>query len=192
MSDEEASMKSASVGRVAGAPLFQHKFLDGRLDQVRYPDGSVGEQVLIHHPGASAVVPFLSDPRGADPQLLLIHQYRYATGGNLFEIPAGRLEAGEAPLTCAHRELLEETGCTATSMELLTAFWTTPGFTNEKIHVFLASGITRGATAHEADEFIEVVTVPLSEALRRIETGEITDAKTMIGILFAAGFRAGR
>ena len=111
---------------------------------------------------------------------------------HLFEIPAGRLEAGEAPLTCAHRELLEETGCTATSMDPLTTFWTTPGFTDERIHIYLASGITRGATAHEADEFIEVVTVPLSEALRRIEMGEITDAKTMIGILFAAGFRAGR
>ena len=179
-------------GRVDGKRLFEHKFLDGQLDRVRYPDGSIGEQVLIHHPGASAVVPFVSDPRGTDPQVMLIHQYRYATGGNLFEIPAGRLEANEAPIACAHRELLEETGCSAMSMEPLTAFWTTPGFTNEKIHVFLASGLTRGVTAHEADEFIEVVTVPLSEALRRIQSGEITDAKTMIGLLFAAGFRAGR
>lgn len=180
---------SDTIGRVDGRPLFQHKFLDGQLDRVRYPDGSTGEQVLIHHPGASAVVPFLSDPRGEDPQVLLIHQYRYATGGSLYEIPAGRLEPNEAPLTCAHRELLEETGCTATAMELLTSFWTTPGFTNERIHIFLATGLTRGATAHEADEFIEVVTVSLSEALRRIESGEITDAKTMIGLLFAAGFR---
>src|SRR5512141_662372 len=104
MSDET---KMVTPGRVDGRPLFHHKFLDGQLDRVRYPDGSIGEQVLIDHPGASAVVPFLSDPRGADPQLLLIHQYRYATGGKLFEIPAGRLEVGEAPLTCAHRELLE-------------------------------------------------------------------------------------
>lgn len=184
--------KGAAPGRVDGKPLFEHKFLDGRLDLVRYPDGSIGEQVLIHHPGASAVVPFLSDPRGADPQVMLIHQYRYATGGRLYEIPAGRLEVNEAPISCAHRELLEETGCTADAMEPLTTFWTTPGFTNERIHVFLASGLTRGPTAHEADEFIEVVTVPLSEALRRIESGEITDAKTMIGLLFAAGFRAGR
>lgn len=182
----------APAGRIGGARIWQHRFLDAHLDQVRYPDGSVGEQVLIHHPGAAAVVPFLSDPRGDDPQLLLIHQYRYAAGGLLYEIPAGRLEPGEAPLLCAHRELLEETGCTAAAMEPLTAFWTTPGFTNERIHIFMATGLTRGTTAHEADEFIEVVTVPLSEALRRIEAGEITDAKTMIGILFAAGFRAGR
>ncbi len=183
---------SSEPGRIGGGRIWQHQFLDAHLDDVRYPDGKTGKQVLIHHPGASAVVPFLSDPRGADPQLLLIHQYRYATGGRLFEIPAGRLEANEAPLTCAHRELLEETGCTAASMEFLTAFWTTPGFTNEKIHIFLATGLTRGATKHEADEFIEVVTVPLSEALARIERGEITDAKTIIGILFAAGFRGGR
>ena len=183
---------SESLGRVDGHRIWQHRFLDAHLDQVRYPDGSVGEQVLIHHPGASAVVPFLSDPRGDDPQLLLIRQYRYATGGHLYEIPAGRLEPDEAPLTCAHRELLEETGCTAATMEHLTAFWTTPGFTNEKIHIFLASGLTRGATAHEADEFIEVVPMSLREALAKIEVGEITDAKTMIGILFAAGFRAGR
>lgn len=185
-------MTTGPIGRVDGQRIWQHRFLDAQLDQVRYPDGSVGEQVLIHHPGASAVVPFLSDPAGADPQVLLIKQYRYATGGLLWEIPAGRLEPGEAPLTCAHRELLEETGCTATGMEHLTAFWTTPGFTNEKIHIFLATGLTRGATAHEEDEFIEVVPMALSEALAKIEQGEITDAKTMIGLLFAAGFRAGR
>ena len=133
-----------SVGRVGGARVWQHRFLDAHLDQVRFPDGSVGEQVLIYHPGAAAVVPFLSDPAGEDPQLLLIHQYRYAVAGLLWEIPAGRLEPGEPTLTCAHRELLEETGCTATSMTSLTSIWTAPGFTNERIEIFLATGLTRG------------------------------------------------
>lgn len=180
------------VGRMDGGRVWEHRFLDAHVDQVRFPDGSVGEQVLIHHPGAAAVVPFLSDPRGEDPQLLLIKQYRYAVGGNLWEIPAGRLEPSEAPLACAHRELLEETGCTARVMEPLTAMWTTPGFTNEKIHIFLASDLTRGEAKREADEFIEIVTLELSKVLSMIKSGEISDAKTIVGVLFAAGFRAGR
>ena len=147
---------------------------------------------MIHHSGAAAVVPFLSDPAGEDPQLLLLRQYRYAAGGYLWEIPAGRLDAGEAPLACAHRELREETGCTAAEMVPLTAFLTTPGFTDEKIHIFMASGLTTGDAAREADEFIEVVAKPLSEVLLMIERGEIIDAKTLVGILFAAGFRLGR
>lgn len=180
------------IGRVEGTRMWQHRFLDAHLDRVRYPDGSIGEQVVIHHPGAAAVVPFLSDPAGPDPQVLLIKQYRYAVGGMLWEIPAGRLEEGELPLTCAHRELLEETGCTATAMEPLTTMWTTPGFTNEKIHIFLASGITRGEAKREADEFIELAPLSLSAVLRMIESGEVTDAKTVIGVLYAAGFRTGR
>lgn len=178
-------------GKLDGQRVWQHRFLDAHLDRVRFPDGSEGEQVLIHHPGASAVVPFLSDPAGDDPQVLLLRQYRYAVSETLWEIPAGRLEPGEAPLACAHRELLEETGCTATRMEPLTAMWTTPGFTNERIHLFMASDLTRGEASREADEFIEVVSKPLSEVLGMIKAGEITDAKTIIGVLFAAGFRAG-
>ena len=183
---------SNGVGKVGGARAWQYRFLDAHVDQVRFPDGTVGDQVLIHHPGAAAVIPFLSDPRGADPQVLLIHQYRYAVGGMLWEIPAGRLEPGEPTLTCAHRELQEETGCTATSMELLTHIWTAPGFTNERIALYLASGLTRGTAQRESDEFIEVVTLPLSKALEMISTGEITDAKTVVGLLYAAGFIAGR
>lgn len=181
---------SERPGRIDGSRVWQHRFLDAHVDRVRFPDGSEGEQVLIHHPGASAVVPFLSDIQGKDPQVLLLKQYRYAVADTLWEIPAGRLEPNEAPLACAHRELKEETGCTAARMELLTSMWTTPGFTNEKIHIFMASELTRGSANRESDEFIEVVPTPLTSALRMIEAGEITDAKTIIGLLFAAGFRA--
>lgn len=175
-------------GRIDGARAWQHRFLDAHVDRVRFPDGSEGEQVLIHHPGASAVVPVLSDARGEDPQLLMIRQYRYATGGYLWEIPAGRLEPNEEPIRCAERELLEETGCRCERLVPLTSMWTTPGFTNEKIHLFMATGLIQGEAAREADEFMEVVPLPMSKALGMIRDGEITDAKTMIALLYVAGF----
>jgi len=147
---------------------------------------------MIRHPGASAVVPFLSDPRGDDPQVLMIRQYRYAADGYLFEIPAGRLDEGEAPRDCALRELKEETGCTAEQVDYLITLYTTPGFTDEKIHLFMATGLSTGETKHEVDEFLDLQPMPLSRALEMVERGEIQDAKTIIGLLFAAGFRAGR
>ncbi len=162
------------------------------VDRVRFPNGSEGELEMVRHPGASAVVPFLSDPTGDDPQLLLIRQYRYAAEGYLYEIPAGRLDPGEEPAACAARELREETGCTAQHVEHLYTVYTTPGFTDEKIHIFMAVGLTRGESATEADEFLEVETMTLSRALELVRTGEIKDGKTAVGILYAAGFRAGR
>jgi ADP-ribose pyrophosphatase len=164
------------------------------IDEVRFPNGQIGELEIFRHTGASAVVPFLGDPRGEDPQLLLVRQYRYASGGYLYEIPAGRLDhPGEAPEACAARELREETGCEAARIERLTTIFPTPGFCDERIHIFMATGLTRaGDTAHEHDEFMEPETMPLSRALAMIERGEIVDGKTVVGILFAAGFRAGR
>lgn len=177
--------------RISSRRVHTGRVIDLDVDRVRFPDGSEGELEIIRHPGASAVVPFLSDPAGPDPQVLLLKQYRYATDGTLYEIPAGRLEPGELPEACARRELQEETGCTADSIVPLTSMWTTPGFTDERIHLFLATGITRGDARREADEFMEVETMSLASALRMIERGEIQDAKTALGLLFAAGFRVG-
>jgi len=161
------------------------------VDTVRFPDGSVGELEMVRHSGASAVVPFLSDPTGDDPHVLLIRQYRYAAEGYMYELPAGRLDEGEDPADCARRELQEETGCTAERVERLVTIFTTPGFTDEKIHLFMATGLTNGEVAREADEFLTVETMPLSRALAMVEQGEIQDAKTALGLLYAAGFRAG-
>lgn len=158
------------------------------VDLVRFPSGVTGELEIIRHPGASAVVPFLSDPSDDDPQVLLLRQYRYAASGYLFEIPAGRLEPGENPESCARRELREETGCSAATLRPLTTMFTTPGFTDERIHLFMASGLERGPTSHEADEVIEVVAMPLARALAMIRQGEIQDAKTALGLLFTAAF----
>lgn len=179
---------SEAPGRVGGERQWQYRFLDAHVDRVRYPDGSEGDQVLIHHPGAAAVLPVLSDLAGADPQVLLIKQYRYATDGYLWEIPAGRLEANERPEDCARRELMEEVGCGCERLVPLTSIWTAPGFTNEKIHLFAATGLTQGESAREADEFLEVHPLPLSRVLTMIRDGEISDAKTIAAILYVAGF----
>ncbi len=181
-----------STARIGSQRIYTGRILNLDVDQVRFPDGSTGELEMIRHPGASAVVPFLSDPAGEDPQVLLLKQYRYAADGYLYEVPAGRLEPGETPLECARRELREETGCVAARLEPLLSVYTTPGFTDELIHVFLASDLTRGESQRDADEFFEVETLTLTRALEMIERGEIRDAKTIVGLLYAAGLRAGR
>jgi len=178
-------------GRVDSRRAYTGKVISLDVDTVRFPDGSVGELEMIRHPGASAVVPFLSDPRGGDPQVLMIRQYRYAAEDYLLEIPAGRLNPGEDPRTCAVRELKEETGCSAEQVEHLFTMYTTPGFTDERIHLFMATGLVSGETKHEADEFLDLEPMLLSRALELIEAGEIKDAKSALGLLYAAGFRAG-
>jgi ADP-ribose pyrophosphatase len=179
-------------GTVSSRRIYTGRVLNLDIDQVRFPDESIGELEIIRHSGASAVVPFLSDPAGEDPHLLLIKQYRYAANGFLYELPAGRLDPGEEPVACARRELREETGCSADHVEFLYTMYTTPGFTDERIHLFLATGLTQGETGHESDEFLTVETLPLSQALEMIRDGVIQDAKTALGILYAAGFTAGR
>lgn len=168
--------------------VYSGRVIDLDVDSVRFPNGSTGQLEMIRHPGAAAVVPFASDPHGPDPTILLIHQYRYATDGLLFEIPAGRLNPGEDPRGCAERELLEEVGVKAGRVERLTTIWTTPGFTDEKIHLFWATDLTAGQHAREADEFIEVTPKPLSKALQLVRSGVISDAKTALALLFVAGF----
>ena len=183
-------------GEAPDAQLGRRELYSGKIfrldrDSVRFPDGSETEMDIVRHPGASAIVPFMSDPTGEDPQLLLLRQYRYAAGGYIYEVPAGRLDGDESPASCAARELKEETGCTAEQLEPLFTMFTTPGFTDEKIHVFMATGLTHGESAREADEFADVVIMRLAEALELIRTGEIMDAKTALSILYVAGFRTG-
>ena len=183
---------SERVGQVASRREYTGRVINLDIDQVRFPNGKVGELEMIRHSGASAVLPFLGDPAGEDPTILLIRQYRYAADGFIYEIPAGRLEPGEPPEQCAVRELREETGCTAAKMEHLYTMYTTPGFTDEKIHLFAATGLERGETALEQDEFVEVVPTTMSAALRLIKDGTINDAKTALSILYVAGFYLGR
>lgn len=183
---------SVPEAQVASHTLYKGKIFQLDRDTVRYPDGSVTDEFdIARHPGASAIVPFMSDPQGDNPQLLLLRQFRYAAGGYIYEIPAGRLDGDESSAECAARELKEETGCTAERIEPLTTMFTTPGFTDEVIHLFMATGLTHGQANREADEFVDIVIMSLSEALELIRTGEIIDAKTSLGILYAAGFMLG-
>lgn len=179
-------------GKIGSHREYTGRVINLDLDRVRFPNGTVGELEIIRHSGASAVIPFLGDPAGDDPIILLIRQYRYAADGFIYEIPAGRLEPGEPPAECAKRELREETGCTAAKLEHLYTMYTTPGFTDEKIHLFAATGLERGESHLEADEFVEVVPMAISAALRMIKDGTITDAKTALSILYVAGFYLGR
>lgn len=190
--EPEDTDEGRQPGKISSERIYTGKIITLDRDTVRFPDGSTGEMDMVRHPGASAIVPFLSDAAGDDPQILLLRQYRYAAEQYLYEIPAGRLDPGESPRDCAVRELREETGCAASVIEYLFTMFTTPGFTDERIHVFLATGLSRGNTSHEADEFMTIETVTLSHALQLINKGEIKDAKTALAILFAAGFRAGR
>jgi ADP-ribose pyrophosphatase len=144
---------------------------------------------MVRHPGASAVVPFLDEPRGADPRIMLIRQFRHAADSFIWEIPAGRLDAGETPATCAHRELEEEIGMTADILARLTTIYTTPGFTDERIHLFLAHELKKGTHRREKDEFMEVETRKWSEVMNMIRGGQIVDAKTLVALMFIQCFR---
>ena len=173
--------------------VYTGRIVNLNVDTVAFPDGSTGKLEMLRHPGASAVVPFLDDPLSADPRIVLIRQLRHAAEGDMWEIPAGRLDAGEAPEACARRELREETGYSAADCRRLVTIHTTPGFTDERIHLFLATGLRPGDHAREADEFVEVHEVQWSEALRLLEGGEISDAKTLSALLFTETFiRRGR
>jgi len=167
---------------------YSGRIIDLDVDTVKFPDGSMGQLEMIRHPGAAAVVPFLDPPGAADPRVLLLRQFRHAADGFLWEVPAGRLEPGEAPEACARRELREEAGMTAGRIVPLVPILTTPGFTDELIHLYLAHNLSPVPTARESDEFMEVHEVRWSEVGRRIRQGEIRDAKTLVCLMFVQCF----
>jgi ADP-ribose pyrophosphatase len=186
MSDEVKGVKD----QIGTRRVYTGRVLNLDVDTVRFPNGQNGELEMIRHPGAAAVLPVLSGEDSADPQLLLIRQYRYAAGGPIWEIPAGRLESGESPEECARRELLEEAGATARRWRRLTTIYTTPGFTDERIHLFAAFDLVvkPESQRREPDEFMELKAMPTSQVLGMIRDGELVDSKTAVAVLFFAGF----
>jgi ADP-ribose pyrophosphatase len=161
--------------------VHRGRVLDLRVERVRLPNGGETELELIRHPGAAAMVP-LTD--GGD--VLLVRQYRHATGGWILEVPAGKLDAGEPPATCAARELVEEVGCRAGELIELGWIWTTPGFTDERIWLFLARGLTSAPQNLEDDEVLEVEKVPFARAVELVHSGGICDGKSVAALLLAA------
>ena len=153
--------------------LFQHT--------LTLPNGNRTTLDVIRHPGAAAAVAFVTRD-----EVLMVRQYRHAVGGYLLEIPAGKLDPGEAPDACALRETEEETGYRPGRLERLGAIHTTPGFTNEIIHLFAAYDLTPTASRLEHDEVLTVVRMPFTEAVEQVERGAITDAKSVSALLLAA------
>lgn len=160
--------------------IYQGRVVTLDVDTVTLPNGQTVELEMIHHPGAAAVVPMRDDGK-----VILIRQYRYAAGGYIYEVPAGKLHADEDPKICAMRELEEEIGYVAASLQLLTSILTTPGFTDEVIHIYLGTGLTVGKQALDHDEVIEIVELPLEQAIAQIQDGTIHDGKTIVGLLMA-------
>ena len=173
---------SRYAGRM-GQQIYKGRIVDLRVERVTLPNGTAVDLELMHHPGASAVVAV--DDGG---RVVLIRQYRHAAGGYIWELPAGVLDApGEPPRACAARELAEEAGVEARELTHLGTIFTTPGFCDERIHLFLARGLRQAEQRHEADEVIaEIARLPLAEALAMVRRGEIVDGKTIAGLQLAA------
>lgn len=158
--------------------VWQGRIFDVNRMRVELPDGRSAVRDVVRHPGAVAIVALTDDGR-----ICLVRQYRTALGRVTVEVPAGKLDPGEDPLECAHRELLEETGMQADRMAFLTTIATGAGFCDELIHVYMATGLSFAASDPDADEFINVDLVPLNELIDAVLDGRIEDAKTVVGAL---------
>jgi 8-oxo-dGTP pyrophosphatase MutT (NUDIX family) len=161
--------------------LYTGKIFDVVLEKVTLPNGAVKDREIVRHPGAAAMVPLLDDGR-----VVLIKQYRHAVGEFVWEIPAGTLEPEEAPMACARRELVEEIGYEAANLEKLTEILPAPGYTDEHIHIFLATGLQAVDQRLEDDEVLELQLTVLETALAMVAQGEIRDAKTIAGLFLTS------
>lgn len=161
--------------------VFNGKLLKLHVDTVRLPNGRETTKEIIEHPGAVAIIPILGNGK-----VLVVEQYRTAARRRMMEIPAGTLEADEAPLACAKRELIEETGYAAGRFTRLFSCYLAPGYSSEKIHFFLARQLVRTKARPAEDEFITVRAMDLNEALKAIERGKIQDAKTISALYYLA------
>ena len=166
--------------RLRVRPIYHGRAVAFHADQVTLPDGKKAIREYLHHHGAVGVLPFLDKKT-----IVLVRQYRYPVGEVTLELPAGKLDIGEAHLACIKRELREETGYTARRIRHLIDYWPTPAFSNELLKLYIADGLTPGRHSPDQDEFIEAVIIPYKEALDLVWKGRIRDSKTVIALLAA-------
>ena len=163
---------------------YRGKIIDLRVDYLEYPSGNKSYREIVEHPGGAVVVGLFDNS-----EIILIKQYRHPFAKEVIELPAGKLDKGEDPLLCAQRELREETGLASQHWSKLTSMYTTPGFCNEVLHVFLAQELYShkdGQALEEGESSIQLIRLPLKEAIAMIERKEIVDGKSIAGILLAA------
>ena len=185
--------KSAKAKLISSKLSYKGKVFSVFTDKVVEPSGNTNVRDVIRHNGSVVVLAVDESKNPKDPDIIFERQYRHAAGQFLIELPAGRVEPGEATLAAAKREMIEETGYRAKRWTLLTKYFASPGFLGEWMQIYLARDIREGISRPEADENIEVFRLPLSEALALVATNKIHDGKTLIGLmLYDAGRRAGR
>ncbi|MEO7151961.1 MAG: NUDIX hydrolase [Burkholderiaceae bacterium] len=181
--DADAHLRETTL---ASQQVYRGHFLDVRLDRVRLPDASEATREYIRHPGAVMVVPLLDDGG-----LLMERQWRYPLARIVLEFPAGKLDAGETPLACGIRELLEETGYSAREWARAGVIHNAIAYSDEAIEIWFARGLTAGPSRLDAGEFLEVVPVTEADLAAAARRGEVTDAKTLIGLAWLQNWRAG-
>lgn len=164
--------------------VWRGRAVDFRVDTVRLPNGKLATREFLDHPGAVGVVPLLPGRR-----VVMVRQYRHPVREVTLELPAGKLDARESPLSCVRRELREETGYTARRITPLLQYWPTPAFANEVLHMYVAEGLKAGKMSTDEDEFLECVALPFGKALDMVRQGGIRDSKTVIGLLACAVYK---
>jgi len=166
--------------KISSRQIFNGAILGLSFDKVKLPNGKIVSREKITHPGAVAVVAVTDEH-----EILLVRQFRYPVNDITIEIPAGKLDRDELPENCAKRELAEEVGAFNGVLRLLSSFYTTPGFCDEVLHLFMATGFKMSNNSPDEDEFLDIIKIKMETALLWIKEGKIKDSKTIIGILMA-------
>jgi ADP-ribose pyrophosphatase len=172
-------MKDLTEKTIAEDTVYKGKVIHLKVKKVTLPDGKIGTREVIEHPGAVAIIATTEENK-----LVVVRQFRKPLERTIVEIPAGKLELNEDPLQCAKRELEEETGYRCGDLKKIGAFYTSPGFSDQIIHVYYTTELSKGMQQTDSDEFVDVIEVTLDEALDMIETGEIIDAKTIYAVQY--------